>query len=415
MHRFLPFRRPRIARLAWAVALAWAFPGDFAQAAEGPSLSQRLQEAITPYVIQKDATSGWRFTVPPNLVRGNDGAFSIRAEKLAYVIAKPLTIDFPGVEAAVVPEGDGFALTLTLLGEPQLRGANGVVATFTLGQHKLAGHWDPVRESFKTLEAQFIGPRLALANGMSVGIDKLTGNFATKPGETAETTGQLNGVIAAEGIKSRTGDDQAWSTVESAKLGLILKDADKASSLKIDFDHTLPPNRYRGAMAELVPTQFDLTATVTPFPWQAVLRDFPVTVAAVADRTVTAPTQLWRAAWGRLAPILATAGADVTSSRFNGMSTGLKMTGNAEVHFKEGSDPTGKAKLDVKGINDRIAALTPKHRSDDPMRFPTLALLTVVGKTATVDGQRLHRFICDVSGGVVNVNGRDVTTLKPTP
>ncbi|MEO5374848.1 MAG: DUF2125 domain-containing protein [Alphaproteobacteria bacterium] len=412
-------RRFRGAILAFAFALAVSVVAKPPVAVAGPSdtLSQRLRQVVTPYTIQKDDPSGWRFVSAPVLKQGDGGTFSVRIEKLAYVVstAPALTIDFPAVDIAVVPEGDAYAATLTFTGDPQLRGAAGVLATASLGEYKISGRWDPVREAFSSLGARFSGARVALANGLSMTIERLSGTFTTAAGESPNRTAGLDGAISVEGLQSQTNDKKSTAAVDSVSLRLGMKGMDKTPGLQVEYTHALTSSQYHGLNSELLPHQLELTASVASFPWAALLRGAPSAIAAVADKAVETPSQAWSLVWTQASGLLGAAGSDVTLARAQGQSGGLKTSGKGQVRFQERQAPTGKLTLDVLGLNERIAALTPKHRETDPMVFPALALMTAVGKGVTKDGRRLHRFAIDMNEGNIVVNGRDTSSLKPKP
>jgi hypothetical protein len=390
-------------------------PEPAAAAAPADDLSQRLQRAAEPYVGGTDGEPGWRFASPPAASRTADGSIVVRAEQVSYVVSPAATIDFDAIEAKAVADGDNYVVSLTFAGEPQLRGADGVLAHASLGEYKITGRWDPRRAAFQTLDARFSGLRLALANGMTVTVERLAGQFSSAAAEALDRTARMDGTLTADGLQSKSGDGRWWGTVGRAKLGLGLKDLDKAASLHIDFEHSLPAGHFLGVMGEVVPLQLALAATVQPFPWQAFLRDLPATTLAVAGKAGATPSQLWSLSWARLSAVLAGSGAEVAVTQLSGHTVGLEFGGQGRLSFQPGHEPQGRFNGDLKGINERIAALTPAERKDDQMLFPSLALMTVVGNGVTKNGKRFHRYAVEFGDGGIRVNGRDVASLKPTP
>lgn len=383
---------------------------------EADKVAQSLAQGMRPYVSGGDGQPGWRLPRDIKTASGPDGAAIITVSELTYVLSPELDILLPGLEIKVVPDKGRMTVALVLSGEPQLRGKQGTWASLSFAKHSLSGEWDAKRDSFASLTAQFGGLTAKLANGTRVTFDELAGKFTTQAsGATPSRTGHLSGSLSAEGIIA-LGDGERWRmTADSGRLGIVVKEVDQASQLLLDYTHALTAGRYNGVAGEIVPLTLAMGVTVRSFPWEAALRGVPPWLAEVAGKSAPEPALVWGGLWRRLVDILSASGGDLAVTHLDGRSKGLQITGKGEMKFVKAQEPRGVLNAEIRGINERMATLDRMERKDDPLLYPTLALMTVIGDGKTDNGTRVHRFKAEMVGGGIRVNGRDSSGLKPEP
>lgn len=381
--------------------------------ADAAAMSRMLKGAMQPY-LAGGQDGGWKLAADPQVAKGEDGAFTIVADNPVYVVVPGLSLEFAKIEARVIPEAEMYAVSLQVGGETALKTATGVVARATLGKHKLAGRWDPVREAFRVIEGGTEELRYTLSNGTLVTAENLSGRFATFGASRVDRTGRAEGTISLEGVQARSADGLHWAMIETVRLAVDLNDIENRSLLKFDYSHGLPIGRFAGVMGEMVPLKLAVVGTLNPFPYAAVLRELPAAMADVAIKNYANPGVLWQAMWQRLSAVLSATESDAVVSSVRARSIGLNVTGRGDLKFRD-KGASGKLNADIRGINDRIGQLQRSDRKADPLLFPALALMTVVGDATTENGQRFHRFLIELVDGKLKVNGKDTAGLQAKP
>lgn len=402
----------RIGRLAGlcGLALMLAFPAEAKPkparppVAETSSPASKLRSAIMAALVPVGEI-GWQLPNRPRISETVSG-FTIHADGATYALGRGLALHFEAMEAQLAPQPGGlFNVVLDVPGPVTLRAPEGVWATINPGQHSLSGVWNPTQESFQELAVTLGMTTIALANGGMITLEQAVGAFGI-----ADGIGQ--GHVTLTGVQTGLVGTYQGRTADDVTLKFRLDNADTQPVLAMDYRHSLPPSGLSGMAGEFMPLRLGLTARIQSFPWQGVLAQLPPWLVEVASRNPPSPGQMWSALWTHVEQALGAANAQMAVERLDARSIGLAANGSGAVTFGA-AGPRGTLNADLRGIYDRISQISSADRRANPMLFPSLALMTVVGDGVTEGGQRFHRYRIDLAESGVKVNGRDASGLKP--
>ncbi|MBX9634520.1 MAG: hypothetical protein K2X44_06015 [Magnetospirillum sp.] len=366
--------------------------------------ARKLETAIMTALVPV-GEPGWQVPTRPRITPTGTG-FSLKAEAISYLLGHGLALDFEAVEAQLTPQPGGtFNVVAELGGYVTLRAPEGVWATAYPGRNHLTGVWDPARESFRSLDVTMGAFNVSLANGAMISLDQAVGRFTT-PDE------RVDGTVTLTGVQTGLVGSYQGRTADEVFLKFRLDSPGAQPVIALDYRHSLPGTGLTGIAGELMPLRLGLAARIDSFPWQNVLAELPPWLVEVASRTPPNPGQMWSALWTHVAKALGEGNAQMAVERVDARSAALVANGSGAVSFAA-AGPRGNLQADLRGINERIAQLSSADRRNNPMLFPALALMTVVGDGVNEGGRRFHRYRIELAENGLKVNGRDAGGLKP--
>ncbi|MBC7954043.1 MAG: hypothetical protein H7Z12_19770 [Rhodospirillaceae bacterium] len=387
------------------LALALACSADAKPKPARAPVAEQSSPVETAIMAALANGSGWQL---PNRPRINETltGFTIHADGASYGLGHGLALHFEALDVQAVPQSGGtFNVVVDVAGPVTLQAAEGVWATVNPGQHSFRGVWDPAREGFQKLGVTLGMTTIALANGAMITLEQAVGTYGIADGHGDghfTVTGVQTGLVGA--YQGRTADEVI--------LKFRLDNPDTQPVLALDYRHSLPATGLSGMAGEFMPLRMGLVARLDPFPWQGVLSELAPWLVEVASRTPPSPGQMWSALWTHVASALGTANAQMAVERLDARSVGLAANGSGAVNFGA-AGPRGTINADLRGINERIGQITSADRRENPMLFPSLALMTVVGDGVNEGGKRFHRYRIELAESGLKVNGRDAGGLKP--
>jgi hypothetical protein len=384
-----------------------AQPALAASKAEADAFKNRLMAALPPYLNSTHGEGKWSFAMPLSVQPAETGGgFKVTAEELAYHLplknGSEAKIDLGRVVFALAPSGANWNMTAQLSDSIRLIADGQVKATIASRRAQLSGLWLTEREAFQRLESIFDSLQAEMANGDRITIETLRGVFSSRE------AGMMSGTLDATGYKGRKAVDATLLTLTTARIEIDLRDLDRATGLWFNMRYTAPPPSEAGAVQELAPLRLSLKSNAKPFPWRNVLLDLPEFFSG-------GHPDPYAQVWERIKLRLSQAASLVQLSESEAKSTSLLVTGSGQAHFKTGGSSNGSFLFNLRGINDRISALSKSGQADRRKSLETfgvLALLAAVGEGVNQDGERFHRFRFDMKpDGSFLLNGHDLSSI----
>lgn len=409
--------------LVFGLAMAWS-PAEAkkveaapvaAPAAARPSPAATFKAALAPYLSHAADEPGWVLGGEPEVVDIGNDTLAIRVPNLAYrhPVAEngPVTVELGTVAGKATRSGANWRLAIEPVAAVTVRDGAGMLAEFSLGEGRLDGVWNPVREAFERFDFGITDIRARLRNGDVINIGhaglrgQTMGGAVTERAEIASSIGRL---------VAETGQGRPLGTVEAASLNLRAEALDAPiARAHVQWTHVRPVEKSSAIAAELTPALFELSGLLAPFPWVESLRNLPTVLAGLATAPDEKRKPMAEDLWNRVRPVLHTADARIRNMVISARSANLIANGRGEAAFPTNGAQAGKLSVDVRGINERINGLTRDERTREPLLFPALALMTALGERVSENGRRHHRYELELVGNSLRLNGQDISTIQP--